>query len=190
MTILSIVLTIIIFSVIILIHELGHFIAAKSCGIKVNEFAIGMGPALFKKQKGETLYAIRAFPIGGYCSMEGEDDDSDDERSFNKKSVSKKILVVVAGVIMNMILGYILLVIHTAITAPITSTKIAWFEDNAKSQSTGLEVGDEIVKVNGMRIFTVTDMSYQFQNDEDSVFDMTVIRNGEKVKLENVAFES
>ncbi len=190
MTILSIVFTVIIFSVVILIHELGHFIVAKACGIKVNEFAIGMGPAVFKKQKGETLYAVRIFPIGGYCSMEGEDDDSEDERSFNKKPVSKRIMVVTAGVVMNLILGYILLVVHTAITAPITSTKIAWFEDNAKSHSSGLEVGDEIVKINGMRIFTITDMSYQFQNDEDSVFDMTVIRNGEKVNLNDVAFDA
>lgn len=188
MSILSIVFALLIFEVIIVIHELGHFVAAKSCGVKVNEFSIGMGPAIIKKQKGETLYAWRILPIGGYCSMEGEDAESPDERAFCKKSVPKRMLIVVAGIVMNLVLGYVLLVIHTAWSAPITSTQISWFEDNAKSQSTGLQIGDEIIKVNGMRIFTPTDLSYQFQNDDDSVFDMTVIRDGKKVELSNVAF--
>ena len=184
----SIIFALVIFEVIIIIHELGHFIVAKACGVKVNEFAIGMGPAIIKKQKGETLYAWRLLPIGGYCSMEGEDAESADNRAFCKKSVPKRMAIVVAGIVMNLILGYILLVIHTAWTAPITSTTISWFEENAKSQSTGLQIGDESVKVNGMRIFTPTDLSYQFQNDEDSVFDMTVVRDGKKVELENVTF--
>lgn len=190
MNILSIILALLIFEVIILIHEFGHFIVAKSCGVKVNEFAIGMGPAIIKKQKGETLYAWRVFPIGGYCSMEGEDAESADDRAFCKKSVPKRMAIVVAGIVMNLVLGYILIVIHTAWTAPVTSTKITWFEDNAKSQSTGLQVGDEIIKVNGMRIFTATDLSYQFQNDDDSVFDMVVVRDGEKVELNDVAFST
>lgn len=190
MSILSIIIALVIFEVIILIHEFGHFIVAKACGVKVNEFAIGMGPAIIKKQKGETLYAWRVFPIGGYCSMEGEDAESADDRAFCKKSVPKRMAIVVAGIVMNLVLGYILLVIHTAWTAPVTSTQISWFEDNAKSQSTGLQVGDEIVKVNGMRIFTATDLSYQFQNDDDSVFDMVVVRDGEKVELDDVAFST
>lgn len=184
----SIVIALIIFEVIIVIHELGHFIVAKACGVKVNEFAIGMGPAIIKKQKGETLYAWRLFPIGGYCSMEGEDKDSGDDRAFCKKSVPKRMAIVIAGIVMNLILGYVLLIIHTAVTSPIISTKISWFEDNAKSQATGLQVGDEIIKVNGMRIFTSMDLSYQFKNDDDSVFDMTVIRNGEKIDLHDVTF--
>ncbi|MBQ9375885.1 MAG: site-2 protease family protein [Ruminococcus sp.] len=186
----SIIIALIIFEVIIIIHELGHFIVAKACGVKVNEFAIGMGPAIIKKQKGETLYSWRVFPIGGYCSMEGEDKESDSDRAFCKKPVPKRMAIVVAGIVMNLLLGYILLIIHTSLTAPITTTKISWFEDNAKSQSTGLKIGDEVVKINGMRIFTPMDMSYQFQNDKDSIFDMTVIRDGEKVNLDNVAFET
>lgn len=186
----KIIFALLIFEVIILIHEFGHFIVAKKCGVKVNEFAIGMGPALFKKQKGETLYAIRLFPIGGYCAMEGEDSDSSDERAFGKKSVPKKMAIVVAGIIMNLILGIILLIIYTSMSASITSTTVSKFEENARSHQTGLEVGDKIISINGMRIFTDMDISYQFQNDEDAVFDMTVIRNGEKVKLEGVTFDS
>ena len=186
----KIIIAILIFELIIVIHELGHFIVAKLCGVKVNEFAIGMGPAIIKKKKGETLYAWRALPIGGYCAMEGEDSKSDDERSFNKKSVPKRMAIVLAGIVMNLLLGFILLIIYTAITAPITSTTVSKFEkEDVTSHVTGLELGDEIVSINGMHIFTDMDMSYQFQNDEDGVFEMEVIRNGEKVKLDNVKFD-
>lgn len=186
----KIIFALLIFEVIILIHEFGHFIVAKLCGVKVNEFAIGMGPAIIKKKKGDTTYAWRVFPIGGYCAMEGEDASSDDERSFNKKSVPKRMAIVMAGIVMNLILGFVLLVIYAIMSAPITSTTVSKFDkENARSHETGLEVGDEIISVNGMRIFTDMDLSYQFQNDEDSVFDMVVLRNGEKKELKDVAFD-
>ncbi len=187
-TVLSIVFALIIFELIIVIHEFGHFIMAKRNGVKVNEFAIGMGPAIFKRQKGETLYALRVFPIGGYCAMEGEDEGSDDDRAFCKKSPLRKISIVIAGIVMNIILGFILLLIYTCISGPITSTTVSKFYDNALSEETGLEVGDKIISVNGMRIFTATDISYQFQNDEDGIFDMTVVRDGEKTELNDVEF--
>jgi len=182
----SIIIAIIIFSLIITIHEFGHFIAAKLNGVKVNEFAIGMGPALLKKQKGETLYALRVFPIGGYCAMEGEDKDSSDGRAFGNKAVWRRMIIVVAGVCMNMILGLILLMVQTGISDAIVTTTVSKFEDGAVSHETGLEVGDEIIAINGMRIFTSMDMSYKFTNDEDGVYDMVVVRNGERVSLKNV----
>lgn len=185
----SIIIAILIFGIIIVIHELGHFIAAKSNGVKVNEFAIGMGPAIFKKQKGETLYALRLFPIGGYCAMEGEDSESEDGRAFCNKAVWRRIIIVVAGVCMNLILGLIILIVSTATSEAITTTTISKFEDNASSHETGLEVDDEIIKINGMRIFTSMDMSYQFTNDEDGIYDIVVKRNGEKVELKNVEFQ-
>lgn len=187
----KILFALILFEVIILIHEFGHFIVAKKCGVKVNEFAIGMGPALLKKQKGETLYALRLFPIGGYCSMEGEDEESSDSRAFCKKSVPKRMAIVIAGIVMNLILGFVLLIIYTSLSAPITSTTISKFEsENARSHVTGLEEGDKIVKINGMRIFTDMDISYQFQNDKDGVFDMTVLRNGKKTELKGVTLDT
>lgn len=182
----SIILAILIFGIIIVIHELGHFIAAKVNGVKVNEFSLGMGPALLKKQKGETLYALRLLPIGGYCAMEGEDDGSEDSRAFCNKPVWRRIIIVVAGVVMNIILGYVILVINISMSDAITTTTISKFEDNALSHETGLEVGDEVVDINGMRIFTSMDMSYQFTNDEDGYYDITVKRNGEKVELKDV----
>ena len=96
-----VIIGILLFELIIFIHEFGHFITAKKCGVKVNEFALGMGPKLIKFQKGETLYSLRLFPIGGFCSMEGEDADSEDDRAFGKKSVWKRMLIVVAGAVIH-----------------------------------------------------------------------------------------
>ena len=186
----KILIAILIFGVIIAVHELGHFIAAKSCGVRVNEFAIGMGPALFKKKKGETLYALRLFPIGGYCAMEGEDAESEDDRAFNKKKTWQKIIIIVAGAVMNIVLGFILMVIMVSMGGDITSTTISGFYPNAKTQQTGLEVGDKIVKINGSNIYIDGDISYQFMNDDDATFNMEVIRDGKKVKLDNVQFDT
>ena len=186
--ILSIVIGILIFGLIIFIHELGHFITAKLSGVRVNEFALGMGPKLLHFKKGETVYALRALPVGGFCAMEGEDSESADERAFCKKPVSKRILIVVAGALMNMLLGLVLIIIMHSTDEALTTTQISWFEEGASSEQSGLMVGDEIIRVNGMRIFTDIDVSYQFSSDSDGVFDMVVLRDGKKVTLNDVAF--
>lgn len=186
----GIIFAILIFGLIILIHELGHFIAAKANGVKVNEFAIGMGPAIVKKKFGETLYAIRCIPMGGYCAMEGEDSDSGDERAFGNKKVWQRIIIVVAGVFMNFLLGFIILLISTATGGPITTTTVSKFEKNAMSHETGLNVDDRIKEINGMRIFTANDISYQFGNDKDGKFDMIVVRDGKDVELKDVTFKT
>ena len=109
--VITILLTILIFGVIIFIHEFGHFITARMTGVKVNEFSLGMGPAILKKQGKKTLYSLRVLPIGGYCAMEGETEDSDDANSFRSKSVPKRILICAAGAAMNIILGFILMLV-------------------------------------------------------------------------------
>lgn len=187
--VLSILFALLIFEVIIVLHEFGHFIVARLNGVKVNEFAIGMGPAIFKKQGRQTLFALRVFPVGGYCAMEGEDEESDDENAFGNKSAPRKIAIVSAGIIMNILLGFILLIIYTCAAGPITSTTVSKFYDDAVSVDSGLREGDTITSVNGMRIFTSSDIVYQFQNDDDGVFDMTVKRGGKKVELNDVTFE-
>ena len=106
-----IILAIIFFGILIAIHEFGHFSAAKLLGVKVNEFAIGMGPAIFKKQKGETLYSLRCLPIGGYCAMEGEDEDTGDPRSFTTQPGWKRFIILVAGSFMNFLLGFLIVLI-------------------------------------------------------------------------------
>ena len=88
---------ILIFGILIAVHELGHFLAAKACGVKVNEFAIGMGPAIFKKTKGDTTYALRVLPVGGYCAMEGEEEDSEDPTALNNQGFWQKLLIYAAG---------------------------------------------------------------------------------------------
>ena len=108
---LYIIVAILIFGLLIATHELGHFATAKLLGVRVNEFAVGMGPAFFKKQKGETLYSLRVLPIGGYCAMEGEDDDSADPRSFGRAAGWKKLIILCAGAGMNFLTGLLVLLV-------------------------------------------------------------------------------
>ena len=104
-----ILLAILVFGILIAVHELGHFLVAKACGVRVDEFAIGMGPAIWKKQKGETLYAVRCLPIGGFCAMAGEDEAIDDPRAFTSQPAWKRFLILCAGAFMNFVFGLLLL---------------------------------------------------------------------------------
>lgn len=190
----SIVIAIIAFCVIILIHEFGHFFVAKAFGMKVTEFAIGMGPTLLRKRGKETVYCLKLIPMGGSCSL-GEDEDSDDPRSFRNKPVWQRMLVIVAGAAMNLILGFVVCIFAVIAGGDITTTIIAEFKDNAVSSSQ-LMVNDEIVSINGMSIWTSMDISYCFQNqlaalsdDAKSVsYNFVVKRDGKLVELDNVTF--
>ena len=188
-TVFTIIIALIAFGVIITVHEFGHFAVAKACGIKVNEFAIGMGPTLFKFTKGETKYSLRLLPIGGFCSMEGEDTDSEDERAFGKKPVWQRFLVVAAGALMNILLAFIIIIISISIGKSVDSTIIAKFDENATSNINGLMLDDKIVEVNGRHIFVSSDIVYEMLNDEDGVLEFKVIRDGKKVTLDTVQFE-
>lgn len=190
---------ILVFGLIIFVHELGHFLAAKATGIKVNEFALGMGPRLLKWGKKETVYSVRAFPIGGFCAMEGEDEQSDNPRAFGNKPVWRRIVVTVAGVVMNFILGFVLLVVALGVcvqppagqdTVLFNSTVIGQFADDAVCNGEGgLRVGDEILSINGSRVVTFLDWQMSMQTDEDGIMDITVRRDGEKVELKDVPFQ-
>ena len=182
-------MAILFFGLIIGIHEFGHFISAKIFGVRVHEFALGMGPAIFKKKKGETQYALRLFPIGGYVNMEGEDEESDDEGAFCKKKWWQKLIIVAAGAIMNLILGLIFVTILTCMDDLVGTTQIHSFHENATSVQYGLEAGDTIKKINGTNIYSSRDISYALQRDEDGIYDFVVNRNGEKIELKDVHFE-
>jgi len=186
--VINILIAIILFGVIIAVHEFGHFIVAKLSDIKVNKFAIGMGPKIFKFTKGETEYSLRLLPIGGFCAMEGEDTGSEDNRAFFKKPIKNRFAVLVAGATMNLILGLIIVIISTSITENMGSNIISDFRENAKSQQTGLQKGDEIISINGMRILTENDIAYKLQNTDDKTYDVVVKRNGEKINLNDVEF--
>lgn len=178
-----------VFGVMIFIHEAGHFFTARACGITVKEFAIGMGPKLFSwtSKKHGTQHSLRLLPIGGYVSMEGEDDDSEDENAFCNKPVWKRMLVVAAGPFMNIILGILLTLVVVLAQGPIGSTVIAQFNDNAVSNEK-LAVGDEIVKIDGTFVFTGNEVMYEIMNQGYEPIDVVVKRDGEKITLEDVSF--
>ncbi len=182
--------SVLVFGTVIFVHELGHFITAKLSKITVHEFAIGMGPAIIKRKKNGTLYALRLIPIGGFVSMEGEDEESDSPGSFSRAPIKNRILVITAGAIMNLLLGFILAVIITSSSGAITSRTIAEFYDGATTQQTGLEVNDEIIAVNGRRVYTTYDISYEFARAEQASADITVIRDGKNTQLNDVQFET
>ncbi|MDE7303907.1 MAG: site-2 protease family protein [Oscillospiraceae bacterium] len=184
---LSILIDDVVFCLIIIIHELGHFTVAKLCGIRVDEFAIGMGPAIFKKRKGDTLYTVRLLPIGGFCAM-GEDEERETPDSFRQKPVWARMATIVAGAVMNLILGFILSAVLILVDGGAVSTKIVWFADDAVSLKYGLQLEDTIVKINGVRTFSVKDITYQLGNDEDGVVDFVVKRGGETVVVNGVKF--
>lgn len=193
MTILTILAAILGFGIIIMIHEAGHFFVAKKCGIRVLEFSIGMGPAIISKQKGETKYSLRLLPIGGYCAMEGEDENSDDPRAFRKQAVWKRMLVTVAGATMNLILGFFLILAVVSLDSPMTSTTLAAFRENEDGESIStssqwLQENDRFVSINGLKIFAWQDISYALQNDTCDTFQVTVEREGELITFDDVTF--
>ena len=189
-TFVNILLTLLIFIVIILIHEFGHFITAKLCGVKVNEFAIGMGPTLFRKKGKETTYSVRAFPIGGFVSMEGEESPSDDARAFNNQNVWKRILIICAGAIMNVVLGYLVLVGMTCSQSSIVTNTLAEVNPKVLLAQSGLQAGDTILKVNGRTMFVTGDISYELMRDPDQKVSMVVRRDGEKITLDSVRYNT
>lgn len=186
-TVISIISAVLIFCVIVVVHEFGHFIVARKCGIDVQEFAIGMGPVIFKKQGKHTLFTLRLLPLGGFCSM-GEDEESDNENSFRNKSVWRRIAVIAAGAIMNLILGFILSIIIFLVAGKVTTTIIAEIVPGSGCEAAGMAVGDRITKVNGLHIFTANDIIYELRNDEDGVLDFVVERDGEKLTFNGVMF--
>ena len=142
---LQIIYTILVLGALIFIHEFGHFITAKLSGVKVNEFALGMGPTLLKIQGKETKYALRLFPIGGFVAMEGEDEESEDERAFGKKNVWKRMIIVVAGAAMNLILGFAITTALVIMSVALPSTTVGAFADGAVSGQTGLSASTQIL---------------------------------------------
>ena len=185
LTVLKILIAILAFGLIIFIHELGHFLVAKWMGIRVNEFSLGMGPRILKFGKKETTYSWRILPIGGYCAMEGENEESNDTRAFGNKAVWRRILVVIAGATMNFLLGFVLLVIALGVCvrpgpgeeqAAFCTTTVAELPETASAYAGGLRPGDTILKVDGASVWTDVDLAVLMQSDSDGVFEMKVRR--------------
>lgn len=210
---LRIAAALLVFGIIVVIHEWGHCLVAKLMGVQVNEFSMGMGPKLFGFGKKETRYTVRLFPIGGYCAMEGEDAAgggevklaesavTDNPRAFYRKPVWRRILIVVAGAAMNLVLGFVLLLGYYGVcTLPsddgnryYASTQIAVLPETAASYAGGLRAGDTLLTIDGKRIFTVFDIQSILQDSEDATFTMKVRRTvdgtTDTVTLPAVSFE-
>ena len=191
----TIILTLLVFGLIIVLHEFGHFIFAKLFKVRVNEFSFGMGPKIFGKRKGETLYSIRAFPIGGYVSMEGEDDagaagtkpqvsdiPQGDSGSVNEKPVWQRFIIFSAGAVMNLLLGLVILTVITANMDLLGTNIVASFRDDSVT-SQYLKTEDRIVSVNGHRTASYNDVIFQILRDEDGQIDLTVVRDKQKQTL-------
>lgn len=189
-TVLLIVIAVLLFCLIVFIHELGHFMTAKLCGIQVNEFAIGMGPRLFKFGKKETVYSLRLFPIGGFCAMEGDDSVSDNPRAFGNKAVWKRIIVIAAGGIMNILLGFFLMFIVMVQQPYYASTTISNFAEGSALQEAGLQAGDVFYSVDGRRTYTLQDLQFSLAVCDPSNVDFEVVRDGERLTFSDVQLHS
>lgn len=215
MTFLYILLALFVFGLLVLIHELGHFLMARAFGVGIKEFSIGMGPKVLstekKKKKPEeqgfpyvqvpteepeaeevpkktkTVYSLRAFPIGGYVSMVGEDEECDSPESFSSKKVWQRILIVIAGPLMNILLGFLLMLVLVLSTKNLASTTIAAFNPDSLS-SQQLQVGDIVTHVDGVRVHTGDELVYEVMYQGYRPISMTVIRDGKRVDLELVMF--
>ncbi len=183
-----IVVAILIFAFLIVTHELGHFVAAKLFHVRVSEFAVGMGPALLKKQKGETLYALRAFPIGGFCAME-EDEESEDPRAFTNQTWWKRFIILAAGALMNFLTGFIILMFIVPNSGAYATPTITGFNDGCPYESAqGLQSGDTFYKIDGQRVYVSSDIAILLSRSDSKTRDFVVIRNGEKVELNDFMF--
>lgn len=189
-TVLLIVIAVLLFCLIVFIHELGHFVTAKLCGIQVNEFAIGMGPRLFKFGKKETVYSLRLFPIGGFCAMEGEDTSSENPRAFGNKRVWQRIIVVAAGGVMNIVLGFFLMFIVLVQQPYYASTTVSTFAEDSALQAAGIQAGDTFYSVDGRRTYTLQDLQFSLAVCDPSNVEFVMVRDGERITFPDVQLHS
>ena len=213
-TVIAIIMTLLILNIIVVIHEFGHYITAKKFGVGIKEFSIGMGPVIYQKKKkehrfvffnknkqfpdDEFKFSIRAFPIGGFVSLKGEEEGCDDPDSFSILKPWKRLVVFLAGAFMNMVLGLICIsIIATFLIDVDITTKVSSFnpivaedgtESEALSSASGLMIGDEIYKINGKRTLDITDLQYQLALANKDTVDVVVKRNGELITLKDVQF--
>ena len=184
----SIIFAILMFSVLIFVHELGHFMTAKLFGVQVNEFSMFMGPAIWKKQVGETLYAIRCIPFGGYCAMEGEDEETDSPRSFQKAVWWKRIIILAAGSVMNLLAGIIIYACLFLPQTQIVEPSIVEFTDCCTfNNPEGLQLGDIILEIDGEKVYSNGDISTLLSFSPNGVHDLVIERAGQTLVFDDFA---
>ena len=184
----SVLVSVLIFSFLIFVHELGHFLAAKSFGVQVNEFSMFMGPALFQKKIGQTVYSLRCIPMGGYCAMEGEDEDTDNPHSFQKAAWWKRLIILVSGAGMNFVVGVLIFIIFMLPATNMVTANISEVLDCVTFQGEqGLQVGDRIVSIDGERVYVGDDVNMLLQVLPGDSREIVVERNGQKVTLHGIS---
>lgn len=186
----SIIFAILLFSLLVFVHELGHFVCAKLSGIQVNEFSLFLGPAIYKKQMGETLYAIRCIPFGGYCAMEGEDEDTDNPRAFHRAVWWKRLIVLVAGAAMNFIMGVGMFAVVFAPAQTLVTPVVDTIEDGCLlAGADGLQVGDRIVELDGEKIYLYSNFSTFLALNGGEIHDLVLERNGARIVLDDFVMQ-
>ncbi|WP_455581997.1 M50 family metallopeptidase [Dysosmobacter sp.] len=189
MTIVYILAAVFVFGILVAVHELGHFAAAKLCGVRVNEFSIGMGPVIFSRERGETQYSFRALPIGGFCAMEGEEDDSQDERALTRQGFWKQFLIFAAGPLMNLLTGFLILLViyggEQAFRVPAIAGVAPEFQ---QYNGVSLEEGDIFWSVNGERVYLYSDVDLLLNLGRGEPLDLVVLRGGEKLDYKGLAW--
>jgi len=187
--ILQILIAVIVFGLLIFVHEMGHFLSAKATGIKVNSFSLGMGPRLLGKKIGETDFSLRAFPIGGACAMEGEDEGSYDPQAFTNKPLWARFIVLAAGSFMNFLLGFVIIMALLAPAERFTTTTVSGFPAELGETNHGVLAGDVLYKINGERVYITDNISFLFSRYSGEPYTIEVIRDGKHGVLRDVVIE-
>ncbi len=183
----TIIFAIFIFSLIVFVHELGHFLSARMFGVKVHEFAIGMGPRIFSREKNGIKYSLCLIPMGGFCAMEGEDEKSDDEGALGNKPWYQKLVILAAGAFMNIVLGFVICLILLSVTSGIAKGVAIPVVDSVLENSEAAEFlkpGDKIIKVNNTRVNIIKDVNFAMQQNGEKPVTLTVKRDGEIISKE------
>ena len=179
----SVLISLLVFSILVLVHEYGHYIVAVKNGILVEEFAIGMGPTVFKKRKGDTIYSVRLLPLGGFCRMLGEDEEDNDPRSFNSKTTFQRMAVVVMGPVMNFLFAFLIVFAVAATAKAVVYPTVVSVIEGTDAQAKGLAEGDEIIEINSEKIGTYQDLYLVLDGCNGDHLNITVLREGKKENL-------
>lgn len=177
MDFLSILVALIVFLIVVLFHEGGHFLAAKAVGIRVNEFSIGMGPAILRAQRGETHYSLRLLPIGGYCAMEGEDDASNDPRGYDSAKPWQRFITILAGPMMNLVIAILFFSIFNGMLGRGTTTVDTVVPESAFAEA-GLQPGDTIQMLDGQPVGSLQEIRSHLLKSEGAPIEVSYTRGG------------
>ncbi len=191
---LYVLLAFFVFGLLVFIHELGHYLCARFCGVGIYEFAIGMGPKIlgWQSKKTDIQYSLRLLPFGGHVSMVGEDEETDRTDAFDNCSIWRRMLIVVAGPVMNLLLGFLAMTLLVSTSGHLYGTRII-YPDSEQVQITdseGLDNGDIILKVGAVRVFTRDELNYEVMRKGHEPLDITVLRDGKTVVIEDVTFRN